>query len=41
MANIDRADWHYDGQYPKGLPPENGGTHIGMFLVWVAIQISA
>jgi len=24
-------------QYPKGLPPENGATHIGMFLAW-AIQ---
>jgi hypothetical protein len=35
MANIDRADWHYGGQYPKDLPPENGGTHIGMYLAWV------
>lgn len=30
----DRADWHYGGDYPPGLPPENGGTHIGMFLAW-------
>ena len=30
----DRADWHYGGDYPEGLPPENGGTHIGMFLAW-------
>ncbi|MBL9078091.1 MAG: hypothetical protein JNL08_11340 [Planctomycetes bacterium] len=30
----DRADWHYGGDYPKGLPPENGATHIGMFLGW-------
>jgi hypothetical protein len=28
--SYDRADWHYGGNYPKGLPPENGGTHIGM-----------
>ena len=35
MANIDRADWHYSGDYPPDLPPENGGTHIGMFLAWV------
>jgi hypothetical protein len=35
MANIDRADWHYGGNYPKTLPPENGGTHIGMYLAWV------
>ena len=30
----DRADWHYGGDFPAGLPPENGGTHIGMFLAW-------
>jgi hypothetical protein len=36
VANIDRADWHYGGEgYPAGLPPENGGTHIGMYLAWI------
>lgn len=30
----DRADWHYGGEYPDDLPPENGATHIGMFLGW-------
>lgn len=30
----DRADWHYGGDYPEGLPPEHGATHIGMFLGW-------
>ena len=30
----DNADWHYGGDYPEGLPPENGGTHIGMFIAW-------
>lgn len=35
MANIDRADWHYGGNFPAGLPPENGGTHIGMYLAWI------
>ena len=30
----DRADWHYAGDYPEGLPIENGGTHIGMFIAW-------
>jgi hypothetical protein len=30
----DRADWHYGGDFPPDLPPENGGTHIGMFLAW-------
>lgn len=35
MANIDRADWHYGGNYPQGLPPENAGTHIGIYLAWI------
>lgn len=35
MATIDRADWHYGGDYPSGLPPENGGTHIGIYLAWI------
>ncbi|HEX7335746.1 MAG TPA: hypothetical protein VF252_00955 [Gemmatimonadales bacterium] len=35
-TNIDRADWHYSaGNYPGDLPPENGGTHIGMYLAWI------
>lgn len=33
--SIDRADWHYGGDYPEDLPPENGGTHIGLFLAWI------
>lgn len=35
MANIDRADWHYGGNYPAGLPTENAGTHIGIYLAWI------
>ena len=30
----DKAKFHYDGDFPKDLAPENGGTHIGMFLAW-------
>ncbi|MBD9414924.1 hypothetical protein IB234_10170 [Pseudomonas sp. PDM16] len=30
----DRIDWHSGGEYPAGLPEENGGIHIGMFLAW-------
>ena len=30
----DKAEWHYGGDFPENLPPENGGTHIGMFLAW-------
>ncbi len=32
---IDRADWHYGGDFPEGLPIEAGGTHIGFFLYWI------
>jgi hypothetical protein len=32
--SYDRMDWHSGGNYPADLPPENGGTHIGMFLAW-------
>ncbi|MBS1914336.1 MAG: hypothetical protein JST22_20265 [Bacteroidetes bacterium] len=35
---IDRADWHYGGDYPAGLPPENGGTHIGIYLAWIIMN---
>lgn len=30
----DKAKWHYGGNYPSDLPPENGATHIGIFLAW-------
>ena len=30
----DRMDWHYGGQFPKDLPNEAGGTHIGMYMAW-------
>lgn len=35
MSSIDRMDWHYGGDFPKGLSNENGGTHIGMYLAWI------
>jgi hypothetical protein len=33
--SIDQAEWHYGGDFPNDLPPENGGTHIGMYLAWI------
>jgi len=36
--SYDRADWHYGGDFPAGLPRENGGTHIGIFLAWAILQ---
>ena len=36
---IDNANWHYGGDgFPEDLPPEAGGTHIGMFLAWAIIN---
>lgn len=36
--SYDNAGWHYGGDYPKDLPRENGGTHIGMFLAWAIMN---
>jgi hypothetical protein len=36
-VKYDDASWHYEGNFPAEVPPENGATHIGMFLGW-AIQ---
>jgi hypothetical protein len=33
-TKYDDASWHYDGDFPKDLPDEAGGTHIAMFLAW-------
>ncbi len=35
---IDRADWHSGGDFPSELSPEQGGTHIGMFLAWIILH---
>ena len=34
----DKAKWHFEGDFPEDLPPENGGTHIGMFLAWAILN---
>jgi len=34
-SSIDQAEWHYAGDFPRELPREAGGTHIGMYLAWV------
>jgi hypothetical protein len=33
--SIDRLDWHSGGEFPSELPPEAGGTHIGMYITWI------
>jgi len=36
---FDRADWYSgDLRYPRDLPPEAAGTHIGMFLAWAILR---
>ncbi|MBD2715906.1 hypothetical protein KBK19_12755 [Microvirga sp. STR05] len=35
---LDKADWHYGGDFPEELPDENGATHIGMFIAWIIQQ---
>ena len=34
----DDASWHYGGDFPAGLPPEAGATHIAMFLGWAVLN---
>ena len=31
----DKIDWHSGNNFPKELPYENGGIHIGMFISWI------
>lgn len=31
----DKAKYHYDGEYPEGLPEEQAFVHTGMFLGWI------
>ncbi len=33
----DDASWHFGGDFPADLPPEAGGTHIGMFVAWAML----
>jgi hypothetical protein len=34
--SYDRVEWHSHGEgFPHDAKPEQGGTHIGMFLTWI------
>ena len=35
---LDKAEWHYAGNFPQELPKVAGGTHIGMFIAWVILH---
>lgn len=36
---FDKVDWHSGAEnYPADLPPEAGGTHIGLFLAWIIMN---
>lgn len=34
----DAAVWHYEGDFPAGLPEAAGATHMGMFLAWMLLN---
>ena len=31
----DKAEYHYDGEFPADLPIEQAFVHTGMFLGWI------
>jgi hypothetical protein len=35
VTSYDRLDWHVDSAIEAGQPPENGFTHIGLYLAWL------
>jgi hypothetical protein len=37
----DDASWHYGGDFPAGLSPQAGATHIAMFLAWAVLNALA
>ena len=37
-VKYDDASWHYEGDFPVGLPPTAGGTHMAMFLTWLVLH---
>jgi hypothetical protein len=34
----DDASWHSGGDFPPGLEPAAGGTHIALFLAWMLLN---
>jgi hypothetical protein len=37
-VKYDDWPWHAGGDFPADLPPEAGGTHIGMFVAWALLH---
>ena len=36
MGKLDDLSWHVGcGEFPEGVPEQNGATHIGFFTAWV------
>ncbi len=31
----DKAKWHYEGNFPSGIPRTQAYVHTGMFLTWI------
>ena len=38
VVEYDKLEWHVEGVFPKGTPPEQGFVHIGMFLTWLILN---
>ena len=34
MTVYDKAKWHFEGDFPKGLPATQAYVHIGLYLGW-------
>ncbi|MCW3122182.1 MAG: hypothetical protein JWQ38_1674 [Flavipsychrobacter sp.] len=32
---FDKAEWHFDGDFPKGLDKYQGYVHTGLYLGWI------
>ena len=35
---FDDAAWHYNGDYPAGMPAVAAATHIGLFVAWAQLN---
>jgi hypothetical protein len=35
VAIYDKASYHYEGNYPSGLPSEHALTHMGFYIRWL------
>ena len=34
----DKAEWHFNSDFPEELSEEHSGTHIGIFFAWIIMN---